>query len=80
MPSPTAAGVQRAIHARRTRMRRGAPESATADETESSGDSECKSEESKVTAGLVSSECRLLHSGAIIAFRNSATQKCGTSR
>ncbi|CAD6567586.1 MAG: hypothetical protein ASARMPREDX12_000542 [Alectoria sarmentosa] len=50
--SPTAASA-RVIHARRTRLRRGAPGSATAEGTRSSGDSEGKSEESEVAEGLV---------------------------
>lgn len=78
--STTAASAQRAIHARRARSRRGVPGSATAEGTRSSGDSEGKSEESEVTAGLVSSECCLLHPIAVTAFKNSATDNYGISR
>lgn len=57
--SPTAASAQRGVYARRTRLRRGARGSVTAEGTRSSGDMESKSEEREVTAGLLSSECRL---------------------
>ena len=77
--SPTAASA-RVIHARRTRLRRGAPGSATAEGTRSSGDSEGKSEESEVAEGLVISECGLLHSDAMTAFKDSAADRGGISR
>lgn len=75
-----AASTQRSIHARRAQLRRGAPGSATTEGTRSSGDSESRSEDSEVKAGLVSSECRLLHSVAIAGFKDSATDECGISR
>ncbi|KAL9136723.1 MAG: hypothetical protein Q9175_002079, partial [Cornicularia normoerica] len=52
--SPKAASAQRSIHARRNRLRRGAPGSATAGGTRSSDESEGRSEEGEVRAGLVS--------------------------
>ena len=78
--SPKAASAQRSIHARRNRLRRGAPGSATAGGTRISDESEGRSEEGEVRAGLVSSECRILRSDAILALKNSATDNCGISR
>lgn len=72
----TAASAQRAIHTRRTQLRRGALKSVTAEGTRSSGDSEDRSEESEVTAGSVSSEYRPSLSDATIAFTDMATDKC----
>lgn len=71
---------QRTIHARRPRLRRGDPGSATAKGTRSIGDRVGKYEEIEVTAGLVNSGYQLLHSAAIIAFKDSATDKCGVHR
>lgn len=61
MPStPAAISAQRTIHARRTRIRRAVPGRATTGGSRSTSGSEGKSEESEVTAGSASSECRAL--------------------
>ena len=65
----TTASAQRASHNRRSRLRRGVPGSATAEGTRSSGDCEDMSEESEVTAGLVSSKYQSPQSAAIIALK-----------
>lgn len=51
--SATPISTQRAIHARRTRLRREVPGCAITEGARSSGDSEGKSEESEATAGLI---------------------------
>ena len=71
---------QRTIHARRPRLRRADSGSATAEGTRSIGDSVGKCEEIEVPGGLVNSGYRLLHSAAIIAFKDSATDKCDVHR
>lgn len=66
----TAASAQRAIHTRRSQLRRAGPGSTTAEGTRSSGDCEDKSCGSEVTAGLVSSKYQFPHSDAIRALKN----------
>lgn len=81
MPTPpTTTTAQRTMQARRTRMRRRAPGSAVAEGNRSSGDSEGKPEESEVTAGLVNSECRVLHPISRITIQNVENDMCDIAR